>query len=310
MCLFQLRFRSKHCFQIQGYCFYSHSDPVLTMPRPRRGRGRSDSGPRSDRSPIPRRRSRTRRKSLVPLRGYCRITELQKANAANTRMAAKLSQALDAESRCRKRIDRLRADNDDLETRLLAATDDLAFANKELALDEKRRVSLMEVHNDEQDDLRRQLSAALKSKNVLQELISELAQRARDEKLFGNGVVHAEPLVCGNSPAEEDLSGPSPFSAEDDSMDEPAVTVVASQSKPQIEAAREDAAATNGVRIDLLVPEQLELSKMARDEQRSEKDIKQDGTFENSARVSASRSCMPSPCGEPRAIEVGSAFAD
>jgi hypothetical protein len=225
-------------------------------------------------------------------------------------MASKLSQALDAESRCRKRIVRLRADNDDLETRFLAATDELALATKELALDEKRRASLMEVHNDEHDDLRRQLSAALKSKDVLQDLISELAQRSRDEKLFGNGMVHPESMVCGNSPAEEDLSGPSPFSAEDDSMDEPAVTLVASQSKPQTEAAREDTAATNGVRTHLVAPDQSDLTKMASGEQLSENDVEQCVPSENSVRVSASKSCMPSPWGEPRAIEVGSAFPE
>ena len=54
-------------------------DHVDTRRGSHRGRGRSGSSSGSDRSPLPRKRSRTRHGSLAPLRGYVKAIELRKA---------------------------------------------------------------------------------------------------------------------------------------------------------------------------------------------------------------------------------------
>ena len=57
------------------------------------GRGRSGSSSGSDRTPLLRKRSRTRRGSLAPLRGYCKASELRKVEGEKRLMALEVTNA-------------------------------------------------------------------------------------------------------------------------------------------------------------------------------------------------------------------------
>ena len=93
-------------------------------------------------------------------------------------------------------------------------------------------------------------------------------------------------------------------------MAEPAATLVAPQPRNQTGAMEEAAAATHGVQTEVVGPETSELPEKVGDDPDAEKDGEQPRPPEDSIGVGGGRSSMPSPCGEPRAIEVGGAVQD
>ena len=312
-------------------------DHVDTRRGSHHGRGRSGSSSGSDRSPLIRKRSRTRRGSLAPLRGYCKVSELRKAerekrlialaltnakeetrltalevtNAKEeTRLTAlELTKALEAETECQKTITDLANQIRSLTARNRSLSKELKCVSNKLALNQERSVSLTETHNFEQEQLERQLSVALQSTAKLQDWINELAQRSRSHELFDHCVRRTKSMGCENATGPDDISEYSSRSADDDSMAEPAsVTLVPSQPRNQPEVVKETAVGTNGMQQEISISEQSEPPEQFGDTPGAEKDPEQPLPPDDSIGVAEGRSSMPSPCGEPRAFDVGDAI--
>ena len=254
------------------------SDHADTMHRSRHGRDRSDFSSRSDRVPPLRKRSRTRCGSLAPLRGYCKIHELRKAEREKRLTALALTKALEAQKYCRKTIT------------------DLAHENRSLS-------ALI-------CSMSKELSRALQSTSALQYGINELAQRSRTHELIDHCVKRAKKsMVCENTSGVDDLSGHPSLSVGDDSIPESdSVKLVPSQSRNQPEAVKEAAVVTIGGQQEMSTLGQTESSEQLGDKVDAQKDVEQSVPPENSIDGGVGRPSLPSLCGEPRASAVGGAF--
>ena len=341
------------------------SDHVDTRRGSHHGRGRSGSSSGSDRAPLPRKRSRASCGSLAPLRGYCEVRKLRKAqeetrltaleltnakeetrltalelteakeetrltaleltkakeetrltaleltNAKEaTRLTAlELTKALEAEKECRNTITDLVNENRSLWACNRSMSKELTRVFHELAINQERGASLIKARNHEQEQLERQLSVALQSAAALQDCINELSQWSRNHERIDHCVKRAKPMDCEHATGPDDLSEQSPLSADDESMTEStSVTSVPSQQRNQPEVVKETAVGTNGVQNEISTSEQSEsLEPLGDDDPGAEKDAEQPLPPEDSTGVGAGRSSMPSPCGEPRAFEVGDA---
>ena len=313
------------------------SDHVDTRRGSHHGRGRSGSSSGSDRPPLLRKRSRTRRGSLAPLRGFRKVSELRKAEEEKRLMALQLTnakeetrlmaleltnakeetrlikleltEALEAETECRKTITDLVNENRSLTARNRSVSKELNRVSHKLAVNQERSASLTENYNYKQEHLERQLSVALQSTATLQDWIHELAQRSRSHELIDHCATRTKSTGCENATGPDDLSGDASGSADDASVAEPAsVTLVPSQPRNQPEAVKETAVGTNGIQQDISTSEQSEPPEQLGDDPGAEKDPEQPLPPDDSIGVAGDRSYMPSPCGEPRAFHVGDAF--
>ena len=74
----------------------------------------------------------------------------------------------------------------------------------------------------------------------------------------------------------------------------------------QAGAMEEDVVVIDGVQTEVVVPEQIESFEQLGDKAVPRKDVEQPLPVEEGIGAGAGRLSMPSPCGEPRAFEVGS----
>ena len=220
-----------------------------------------------------------------------------------------LTKALEVEAECRKTITDLVNENRSLTAHNRSVSKKLNRVSHKLALEQERSASLSETHNYEQEQLERQLSVALQSRATLQGLINELAQRSRNHELTDHCVRRTKSMGCENATGPDDLSEYSSGSADDDSMAEPAsVTLVPLQPRNQPETVKETAVGINGIQQEISTSEQSEPSEQLGDNPGAEKDPEQPSPPDDPIDVAEVRSSMPSPCGEPRAFDVGDAF--
>lgn len=281
-------------------------DYMETTRRSNHGRGRSGSSSGSDRAHLPRKRSRIRHGSLAPLRGYCKVSELRKAEEEKRITALKLTKALEAEKEYRKTITDLVNKNRSLRVRNRSVSTDLTRVKHELALDQERTASLTEARNYEQAKLEQQLSVALESTATLQYWINELAQRSRNVELIDHRVRRSKSVCRENATGLDDLSEQSSLSTDDDlRVGSASMTVMPSQPRNLPEGVKELVRGTNDVSEEMSTHDKSESHGNCDKDPGAEKDAEQQLPVENSIDVGVDRSSMPSPCAEPRVFGVG-----
>ena len=288
------------------------------------GRGRSGSSSGSDRAPLPRKRSRKHRRSLAPLRGYCKIVELRKAEEEKRIMESKLSEALLvvdkekhtiesklsevllAEKECLKKITDLNNKNIELKVCNRSLSKDLTRVMHDLTDDQERSVCLTEAHNKDQEKLEEQLFVALQSSATLHEWINELEQRSRNVNLFDHCATRSRSVCYENATGLNDLSEQSSLSTDDDSMvGSVSATLMHRQSTKQPEGDTDVIVGTYGVQEDISTCNQSESLEHRGGDPVAKDDVEEQLSPENIVDVRQDRSSIPSPCGESRAFEVG-----
>ena len=113
--------------------------------------------------------------------------------------------------------------NNRLKIRNRAMSKKLINVSYKLTLILQQLESFTKVYNYKQDYLQCQLSAAIRHKETLQDLISELAVRSRNDKFLENYVKRIKPMTCENVSGEDDVSEQlsiMSFEADYDSMSE------------------------------------------------------------------------------------------
>ena len=235
--------------------------------------------------------------------------ETRNAKEEKRLMTLELTTALEAETESRTTITDLVNENRSLTARNRTLSEDMIRVSHKLAVAQERSATFTENQKYKQEHLERQLSVALQTTATLQDWIDELSQRSRSHVLLDHCARLTKSLGCENDTGRDDLTECSSRNAGDDSVAEPAsVTLVPSQPRSQPEAVKETTVGTNGIQHEICTSEQSEPTEQFGDDPVAEKDPEQSLSSDGSIGVADGRSDMPSPCGEPRAFQIGDAF--